>query len=345
MAISATTATATSTRVAQPSASGRAANTARVYADENVRVTGSHSHGLTDDRAANRAVIVSALALGVASAVEFATSISGHSAGVLADALHNAGDVLTTLVLLVAFAVARRPATHRFTSGFGRVEDVATLVIVLVIVFTAAAAALESLGRLLSTQGYSNPVPAMGAAIVGVIANLGVSEYKIRVGRRIRSLALEADGIHSRLDALVSAAAFMGLLLAWMGFAIADPLAGVGVTIAVVYILAGTVSRLVLRMMDAVDPKMIEQISTAATSVKGVLGVHDVRARWVGRELIAVLHVEMAASSTLAQAHDIAMAVEHEVDHRGPAVSLHGPLHPGAGSNTRSPSTSTDPRL
>lgn len=288
---------------------------------------------MTDDRAANRAVIVSAVALAIASAIEFATSLSGHSAGVLADALHNAGDVLTTFVLLIAFAVARRPATRRFTSGFGRVEDVATLVIVLVIVFTAAAAALESLGRLLSTQGYNNSVPAMGAAIVGVIANLGVSEYKIRVGRRIRSMALEADGLHSRLDALVSAGAFVGLLLAWMGFAIADPLAGIAVTIAIVYILAGTVGRLVLHMMDAVDPEVIEQITKAAAGVKGVLGVHDVRARWVGRELVAVLHVDCPPEATLVEAHDIAQAVEHEVEHVAPAVRLDVHMDPGTGSH------------
>jgi len=300
-------------------------------------VTGGHSHSLPDDRDANRAVIVSAVALGLASAVEFATALAGHSAGVLADALHNAGDVLTTLVLLIAFAVARRPATRRFNSGFGRVEDVATLVIVLVIAFTAAAAALESLGRLLSTEGYSNSVPAMGAALVGVVANLGVSEYKIRVGRRIRSTALEADGLHSRLDALVSAGAFAGLLLAWMGFAIADPLAGLAVTIAIVYILAGTVGRLVLRMMDAVDPDVIAQISAAAKSIKGVLGVHDVRARWVGRELVAVLHIDCPPDATLAQAHDIAQAVAHEVEHRVPAVQVDVHMDPCTGSHSHSP--------
>ena len=288
------------------------------------------------ESAATRAILVSAVVLGVASAIEFAATRSAHSAGVLADALHNAGDVLTTLVLLVAFAVARRPATRRFTSGFGRVEDVATLVIVLIIVFTAAAAAFESLGRLLSTEGYQNAVPGMGAALVSVVANLGVSEYKIRVGRRLRSIALETDGLHSRLDALVSAAAFAGLLLAWMGFAIADPLAGLGITIAIVYLLAGTVGRLVLRMMDAVDPAVIDQISAAALGVKGVTGVHDIRARWVGRELIAVLHAEMDAGATLAQAHVIALAVEHEVAHRVPAVRLDVHMDPSEGSITRS---------
>jgi cation diffusion facilitator family transporter len=299
-------------------------------------VTGGHTHDLPDDRAATRAVVISALVLGLAAAIEFATTRTSHSAGVLADALHNAGDVLTTLVLLVAFAVARRPATRRFTSGFGRVEDVATLVIIVIIVFTAAAAAFASLGRLLSSEGYQNAIPGMVAAAVSAVANLGVSEYKIRVGRRIRSPALEADGLHSRLDALVSAAAFVGLLLAWMGFAIADPLAGLGITIAIVYILAGTVGRLVLRMMDAVDPDVITQISTAAAGVSGVLGVHDVRARWVGRQLIAIMHVECAADATLTHAHQIAEAVQHEVEHRVPAVHLDVHMDPGTGSVSRS---------
>jgi len=298
-------------------------------------VTADHHHAPSDEGAATRAVVVSAVVLGAAAAIEFAASASGRSAGVLADALHNAGDVLTTLVLLAAFAVARRPATRRFTSGFGRVEDVATLVIILIIVFTAAAAAFESLGRLLSSEGYS--ISRIGAALlaaaIGVVANLGVSEYKIRVGRRIRSLALEADGIHSRLDALVSAGAFAGLGLAWMGIAIADPLTGLAITIAIVYILAGTVGRLVLRMMDAVDPDLIDQIASAARSVKGVLGVHDVRARWVGRELVAMLHIDCAPNASLIQAHDIAQAVQQEVELQVPAVHLDVHMDPGTGAH------------
>jgi cation diffusion facilitator family transporter len=297
-------------------------------------VSSDRQERLPDDRAATRAVLVSAVVLAGAAAIEFVAALSGRSAGVLADALHNAGDVLTTVVLLLAFGVARRPATRRFPSGFGRVEDVATLVIVLIIVFTAAAAAFESLGRLLSSEGYSfsRIGPALFAAVVGVVANLSVSEYKIRVGRRIRSLALEADGIHSRLDALVSAGAFVGLALAWLGIAVADPLAGLAITIAIVYILAGTVGRLVLRMMDAVDPEVIEQITSAASGVKGVLGVHDVRARWVGRELVAVMHIDCAPNASLMQAHDIAEAVRKEVEHRLPAVHLDVHMDPGAAS-------------
>ncbi|HET7465507.1 MAG TPA: cation diffusion facilitator family transporter [Candidatus Dormibacteraeota bacterium] len=288
------------------------------------------------DAAARRAVIVSAVVLAVASAAEFFASSRVHSAGVLADALHNAGDAVTTMVLLGAFAIARRPATHRFTSGFGRVEDVATLVIVVVILITAAAAAFESIGRLLSSEGYTNPYAGLAATAIAAIANFGVSEYKVRVGRRIRSLALEADGLHSRLDGLVSAGAFAGLGLAWMGFAIADSLAGVFIALAIIYILAGTVGRLVLRMMDAVDPALIEQITGAAANVDGVLGVHDVRARWVGRELVAVLHIDCPPTATLAQAHDTAQAVEKEVAKRVPAVHLDVHMDPGTGAHSHS---------
>lgn len=300
---------------------------------------GDHHHddATYADAAARRAVIVSAVVLAIAAAAEFAGSVKGHSAGVLADALHNAGDAVTTLVLLIAFAIARRPATRRFTSGFGRVEEVATLVIIIVILFTAAAAAFESLSRLLSTAGYPNPVPGLAAAALGIVANFGVSEYKIRVGRRIRSLALEADGLHSRLDALVSAAAFAGLGLAWMGFAIADPLAGLLVTFAIIYILATTIGRLVLRMMDAVDPQLIVQITNAAASVKGVLGVHDVRARWVGRELVAVVHIDCPPNSSLQKAHDIAQTVEREVARQVPAVHLDVHMDPGTERHSHHP--------
>jgi len=296
-----------------------------------------HDEGAYADVAARRAIVVSAVVLALAAAAEFFAASRGHSAGVLADSLHNAGDAATTIVLLGAFAIARRPATSRFTSGFGRVEEVATLLIIVVILFTAAAAAFESLARLLSTQGYSNPVPSLAAAAVAVVANFGVSEYKIRVGRRIRSLALEADGLHSRLDALVSAAAFAGLGLAWMGFAIADPLAGLLVTFAIIYILATTIGRLVLRMMDAVDPQLIEQIASAAASVNGVLGVHDVRARWVGRELVAVVHIDCPPNSSLQKAHDIALTVEREVARQVPAVHLDVHMDPGTGAHSHSP--------
>ena len=295
-------------------------------------MSGGHSHGTGayDNRDAVRAVIVSAIALGIASAVELGFGFAGHSAGVIADGLHNAGDVLTTAVLLVSFRLALRPANTRFTAGYGRIEDVASLLIVLVIVVTAAAAAFESIRRLLVTEAYGNVGFSMAAAGIGIVANLAVSEYKIRVGRRIRSTALETDGQHSRIDAAVSAGALVGIGLAGLaGLRLADPIAGLVITVAILYILADTVRQLFYRMMDAVDPDIVGGIVEAAQSIQGVLGVHDVAARWVGRELVAVVHIDCDAESTLRDAHSLAQEVEHAIHHRVPAMRIDVHMDPG----------------
>jgi cation diffusion facilitator family transporter len=290
---------------------------------------GRHSSAHYGNKDAIRAVIVSAVALGFAALVEILASIASGSASVLADGLHNAGDVLTSFILLFTFALVRRPATRRFSSGYGRFEDVATLLIIVVIIVTAAVAAAESVGKLIFPPTYSHIPYSIGAALVGVIANLGVSEYKLRVGRGIGSESLAADGIHSRIDALVSAGAFVGIGLAGLGFRIADPIVGILITGAIVYVLAGTVKQLFYRMMDAVDPTIVDELTQAATSVSGVLQVHDVRVRWVGRELVAVMHVAVDPKSTLENAHAIAIRVEDAVCHEVPAARLEIHMDPG----------------
>ena len=293
-------------------------------------MSGAHSHGgAYDDKEAVRAVVMSAVGLAAASAVEFAAAVAGRSAGVLADALHNAGDVLTTAILLVAFALARRPATRRFTSGFGRIEDVATLLIVLVIVATAALAASESIRKLFLPEEYGSYPFSLFAAAVGVVANAAVSQLKLRIGRRIRSASLEADGVHSRIDALVSAGAFAGIGLAWLGLRLADPIAGLVITAAILYILAGTVRDLFYRMMEAVDPKLIDELTATASQVEGVLGVHDVSARWVGRELVAVMHVDCDEDASLKDAHRVVEQVEHRLRHTVPAARVEIHMDPG----------------
>ncbi len=294
----------------------------------------SHSSAHYGNKDAIRAVVVSAVALGIAAVAEISASILSGSASVLADGLHNAGDVMTSFILLFTFALVRWPATRRFSSGYGRFEDVATLLIVVVIIITAAIAAAESVAKLLHPVTYSNIPLSLGAALVGVVANLGVSEYKVRVGRGIGSESLQADGIHSRIDALVSAGAFAGIGLAGLGLTIADPILGILITVAIVFALAGTVKQLYYRMMDAVDPTIIDELASSATSVPGVLAVHDVRVRWVGRELVAVMHVDMDPKSTLENAHAIAMRVEDAVCHEVPAARLEIHMDPGTTPHT-----------
>lgn len=294
-----------------------------------MRAGHSHSSAHYGNKDAVRAVVVSAVALGIAAVAEISASLLSGSASVLADGLHNSGDVLTSFILLFTFALVRRPATRRFSSGYGRFEDVATLLIIVVIIATAAVAAAESVAKLIYPVSYSNIPISLGAALVGVVANLGVSEYKLRVGRGIESESLTADGVHSRIDALVSAGAFVGIGLAGLGLKIADPILGILITFAIIYVLAETVKQLFYRMMDAVDPTIVDEITNAASSVKGVLQVHDIRVRWVGRELVAVMHVACDPKSSLEDAHALSMRVEEAVSHEVPAARLEIHMDPG----------------
>jgi cation diffusion facilitator family transporter len=290
-----------------------------------------HSHGSVHyhHRDAVRAVTVSAVVLGFAALVEILAAAASHSASVLADGLHNSGDVLTTFILLFSFRLARRPATRRFASGFGRIEDVATLLILIVIIVTAGVAAWQSVQKLLVPETYSNIPYSLVAAAIGIVANLSVSEYKIRVGRGLNSPALHADGIHSRIDALVSAGAFAGIGLAGLGLRLADPIAGLLITAAIIFAMAGTVRNLFMRMMDAVDPDLTEELTQAASHVPGVLGVHDVRAHWVGRQLVAVMHVNCDPKATLVQAHALATLVEDAVCEHLPEARVDIHMDPG----------------
>jgi cation diffusion facilitator family transporter len=155
----------------------------------------------------------------------------------------------------------------------------------------------------------------MAAAVVGIIGNEAVAQYKIRIGRRIHSVALEADGIHSRIDGFVSAGALVGLFGVALGYPPADPIAGLAITAVIVWVTIGTARGVILRVVDAVDPELIEDIERSAQAVAGVIDSHDVQARWAGRSLLVNLHVSLDEDLPLHEAHEIGEAVRHAILH------------------------------
>lgn len=276
---------------------------------------GEDQDRLTHSRAI-RAIWVSAVVLGVTAAFQFViVSISG-SAALFADALHNIGDVAGTASLWVAFSLSRRAATDEFTYGWRRAEDIAGLVILLAIAVSAGLAGFDSLRAFLG-EGHEvdNFGLAVVAALVGVVGNEGVAQYKIRVGRAIGSVALMADGKHARTDGLASLAAAAGVAGAWMGVPLADPVAGLAITAWICGILY-TVGRDVLRrMMDAVSPEVVPRVREVVIAVDGVVGVHDIRARHLGRSLHLALHAEVEPTLEVRTAHVVAEEVRHQLAH------------------------------
>ena len=293
--------------------------------DEHTHDTeGVHGHGhvhgtvnadLYGNKAGLRAVQISTAGMLLVALIQFGIAAIGGSAGLFADALHNLGDVLTTVALWIAFIVSSRAANQRYTYGYHRGEDLAGIFIVLVIIASAVASAVESIQKLASGVAPTHLVLSMAAALVGVAGNELLAQYKISVGKRINSVPLIADGQHSRIDGLTSLAAFIGLVFAAFGLPIADPIAGIVITIVIVTVVYSTTRSVLQRLLDAVDARIVPRIIASSSSVSGVEKVCEVRARWVGHTLHIAMNIEVDPELTLVKAHAIAEEVRHRLFH------------------------------
>src|SRR6266699_5834770 len=291
--------------------------------DENAH--GGHGHGhehgrvdadLYGNREGLRAVQISTAGMFAVAAIQFIIAFIGGSAGLFADALHNLGDVLTTVALWIAFVISNRAANQRYTYGYHRAEDLAGIFIVLVIIASAVAGAWESIQKLSSGSAPTHLLLSMAAAVVGFVGNEILAWYKISVGKRINSVPLVADGQHSRIDGLTSLAALIGLIGAAFGLRIADPIAGLVITVVILTVVYSTSRSVLQRLLDAVDPHVVPSIIATASEVPGVEDVGDVRARWVGHTLHVMMNIGVDAEMTLARAHEIAEEVRHRLFHR-----------------------------
>jgi cation diffusion facilitator family transporter len=245
--------------------------------------------------------------------------ISG-SAALLADTIHNFADALTAVPLWIAFVVGRRPATRRYTYGFRRAEDLAGVFVVLVMLASAALAGWESYRKLVNPEPLTNLGWVMVAAVVGFLGNELVAIFRIRVGREIGSAALEADGYHARTDGLTSLAVLLGAIGVWLGFPQADPIIGLLITIPILQVVWGAARTIWERLMDAVDPALVDAVERGAQRIDNVRAVHDVRVRWLGHNLEAELHADVDGSLSTIASHEIANEIEHRLLHDLPQL-------------------------
>jgi cation diffusion facilitator family transporter len=271
-----------------------------------------------------RALKVSLLGLGATAIFQVFVFLISGSVGLLADTIHNASDALTAVPLWIAFSLGRRPANERYTYGYGRAEDLAGVVVVLMIALSAVLAAYESVQKLLNPSAPSNLIWVAAASIVGFIGNEAVAAFRIRVGNEIGSAALVADGQHARVDGLTSLAVMLGVIGVWLGFPIADPIVGLLITVAILFILKDTAVTMWHRMMDAVDPELVRDIRGTAQAVPGVEddSVHNVRVRWLGHKLHADLHISVDEDLPTWESHRIGEEVHHALLHAQPKLSV-----------------------
>jgi cation diffusion facilitator family transporter len=287
-----------------------------------------------------RALWISLLGLGATALLQLLVYLWSGSVALLGDTLHNLADALTAIPLGVAFLIGRRAATRRYTYGFGRAEDLAGIAIVLVIAASSAGAGYEAVRRLLQPAAVGHLWAVAVAAIIGFAGNEIVARYRITVGRRIGSAALVADGLHARTDGFTSLAVLLGAGGVGIGWHWADPVVGLGITVAILFVLKDAAREVYRRLMDAVDPALVDTVETTLRATPGVGDVGAVRLRWIGHQLRAECEISVPAGLTVAQGHDIAVDAEHRLIHSVPrlaAATVHADPQQGPGGPHRDP--------
>lgn len=288
-----------------------------------------HDHGyqvaaldpaLATDRGIH-AVKVSLVALLFTAAFQVAIVAISGSVALLADTIHNFSDALTAIPLGLAFTLSRRARNSRYTYGYGRAEDIAGVVIVVMILFTAIEAIRQSVLKIMDPQPIANIGWVAAAGVIGFLGNELVALFRIRVGKQIGSAALIADGNHARADGFTSLAVLAGAVGVWLGYPLFDPIVGLGIGAAILVIVWNSARDMYYRVMDAVEPQVTETIAKIASQTKDVMEVHDVAVRWVGHRQRAELHVIVDCQMLTCDSHRIAEKVRHDLFHAMPALA------------------------
>jgi cation diffusion facilitator family transporter len=288
-----------------------------------------HSHDPADkvdqamqtSRDGMRALWISLAVLAATAALQAVVVARSGSVALLGDTLHNVADALTAVPLALAFLIGRRPANRRYTYGYGRAEDLAGIAVVLVITASSALAGYQAVTRLLHPQPVDRLWAVALAALVGFAGNEFVARYRITVGRRIGSAALVADGLHARTDGFTSLAVLIGAAGVAAGWRWADPAVGLLITVAILLVLRDAARQVYRRLMDAVDPDLVDRVEDVLRGTHGVLAVGEVRLRWIGHALRAECEIAVDDTLTVADAHAIAHDAEHGLIHAVPRLT------------------------
>lgn len=288
-----------------------------------------HSHDASDrvdsaleaSKEGMRALAISFGALFVTAIVQGVVVVLTRSVALLGDTMHNVADAMTAVPIAVAFGLGRRAANDRFTYGYGRSEDLAGIAVVVTIAASAAFAGYEAIQRLIHPATVTHLWGVGAAGAVGFVGNEVVARYRLRVGRRIGSAALVADGLHARTDGLTSLAVVVGAIGVGLGFDRADPIVGLVIAAMILVVLRSAAVEVLRRLMDAVDPLLVQQARGVVGAVDGVQRVGGVRMRWVGHALHAEAELVVDTDLSVGRGHAIAEQAHHQLLHEIPRLT------------------------
>jgi len=260
----------------------------------------------------------------VLAAAKAAAGIFGHSQAVLADALHSLTDSVTDIAVILGVRYWTAPADEDHPHGHGRIETLVTVVIGLAIGGVAIGMGTQAIRGLRDGPDTTPTGIALVVALVSIVGKELLYRWTARVGREVRSPALEANAWHHRSDAISSipVALAVAVTLVDPEWAVVDRVGALVVCLLILQaswrILRPSIDQLIDAGAPATDRRRIEEL---ALQVDGVEAAHAVRTRYVGADLAVDLHVEVDGGLSVAEGHIIAVAVRRKLLEEGPNVN------------------------
>ena len=255
----------------------------------------------------------------VLTAFKLFAGIIGHSAAMIADAVHSLSDFITDIVVLVSFRVIRKPIDKGHDYGHGKFETLAASFIGVALFFVGLLILWSGARKIwLDINGVNIGKPgaiAFVAAVISVISKEWLYRYTVHAGREINSQAVIANAWHHRSDAFSSIGTMIGIGGAvWLGdsWHVLDPIAAVVVSFFIMKV-ALSISIMSVKELteESLEEKIEEEILSIVMTIKGVVEPHDLRTRRIGNNIAVDLHICVDKNMNILEAHTIASQVEH----------------------------------
>ena len=241
--------------------------------------------------------------------------VFGNSTAIIADGLHSASDIITSIGILIGNKISRKPRDEEHQYGHEKAESLVAFVLAAVLIIVAVEIGYKGVAALFNLNEIQ--VPTLLPLIVALIS-IGVKEYQyqitIRVAKKINSSSLKADAWHHRSDALSSIAAFIGIGGAMLGFKILDPIASIIVAIVVVKVGIDILKSACDELMDSsISKQDIGEIKSMIDNNQKIYGIKDFQSRKYGSVAYIDMSIFIDKAKTLEEAHDIADDLEHNI--------------------------------
>ena len=273
---------------------------------------------------ANRVSFITIIGNVILSVVKFLAGIIAHSNAMISDAVHSASDVFSTIVVIIGIKLASKEADKEHPYGHERLECVAAIVLAMVLIITGLGIGAEALKNIVQGNYSDLQVPgilALIAAVVSIVSKEAMYWYTRYYAKKIDSSALMADAWHHRSDAFSSIGALVGIGGARVGFPVMDSIASLVIFVFIVKAAYDIFKDAMDKMLDhSCDEETEKQIYDCVMKNEHVRGIDLLQTRIFGNKIYVDVEIQLYASYTLEEAHNIAETVHKDIEDSFPKV-------------------------